>query len=122
MKALDPVSTAEDLAQLESEFIEEYRHELLAEVPRLEGYARLALERPKERFNGEKAIARTVLTKDTPERVRWLSAAISFLENAPVRGRYEFITADYSKQKEIVERLLNAYGFNDRHGRWAWFR
>ena len=85
---------ARQLAERERQFIESYRYELIGELPRLEGYARTALERATERFPSERTTARRFLEHDVPRRILWLSAVISFLENAPVRERYQFVKTD----------------------------
>lgn len=111
--------TAEELAALEENFRDSYRHELFVELPRIEMFARLALDRP-ERFHREHETARNFLLLNAHQRVRWLSAALSFLDLAPVEERYRFITGDFGTQDTIVGRLLFNSGFKDKRGKWRW--
>ena len=122
MKMEKTAHTAEELARIEEELIVGYRYELTGELPRIESYARMALERPSERFQGEKVTARTFLTSDAPRRIRWLSAAIQFLELAPVARRYLFVTGDFEQHDVLVRGLLSDLGFKDREGKWRWIQ
>ena len=114
--------TAERLAQQERELLAALHYELVGEIPRIEAYARQASEREKPRFQNERLTAIRYLNEDVPRRILWLSAAISFLQNAPVRERYEFVTGDFEQQDQIVHRLLHSRGFRDQHGVWIWIR
>jgi len=116
---IDNKESGEHLAATEQQFRDTFRHELFVELPRIETFARLALDRP-ERYEGEQAVAKKFLLLNVPTRVQWLTAALSFLDFAPVEDRYVFIVGDFSTQDTIVKRLIGNSGFLGKRGAWMW--
>jgi len=112
-------AAAEELAATEQSYRDEFRHELFDELPRRETFARLALDRP-ERFHREHETARNFLLLNAHQRVKWLTAALAFLDFAPVQERFVFITGDHDTRDTVVQRLLIDCGFKDKRGAWRW--
>ena len=103
-----------------SELIDELLHERRVDIPRLERYANEALARPEERYASEKRIARTVLDLDIPARERWIDSALLILRQGPDSAKAKFTVAPYSRQSEMVAKLVAAGGLDDERGKWRW--
>ncbi len=109
---------ATQLEHMHAELVAELRHELLTRLPRLQYFALQAVERPTERFAGEKNIARTILERDIPRQEVEIEAMLHFLEHAPGELLGPFLVADYSHQRELVLSVIREGGVIDRHRKW----
>jgi len=113
--------TAEARATLLEEWCRDltnqFLHERRVDLPRLERHATEALQRPTERFIGERQIARDVLDVDIPRKEKLIDAALLILQFANYRQRALFILGNWDRRASMIASVQSAGAVRSDTGR-----